>query len=270
MFCSKCGCENQEGAKFCVKCGSLLLQEKNDDLFNNQDILTESEEISSKKKTKKKAIIAIVSVIVIIAMVIVIEQTGFFYRCWDCRKWITAFSNYSRQEDDGCAVSVCKDCYNKANNNSGISASKGGYELDDVITAVMNMVCTNDINRISAYTHPYAEAFREYCYSNFSEDESAYVDCHMEVKNSIEELKKDDIFFIENTTCVLDQVYYSLENVSPVISELESFFANEGINESIEDYAFIDFDVDNSECSINLGVVAIQTKTGWYFLAIDT
>ncbi len=270
MFCSKCGCENREDAKFCKKCGSLLLQEKDEEQFNNQDILTKSEEISFKKKTKKKVTIAIVSVIVIIATVIITESI--FIRCQDCGKWIPTFFVCYREDGESSMAGVCKNCFDAYyyNITYGNDSSVGGYELDDVITAVMNMVCTNDINRISAYTHPYAEAFGEYCYSNFSEDESAYVDCHMEVKNSIEKLKEDDIFFLEDTKCVLDQVYYSPEDVAPVISELESFFESEGISESIEDYAFVEFDVENSDCSINLGVVMVQTKTGWFLLAIDT
>lgn len=52
MFCNNCGCEVQEGSKFCGNCGELVVQEKNNSDDNVTSDLTDENNVIASESTE--------------------------------------------------------------------------------------------------------------------------------------------------------------------------------------------------------------------------
>ena len=119
MFCSKCGNQVPDNARFCEKCGTMILQENAGAQSIAQKPTAKPADTTQKPKiSKKKIVIAIVSIIVVIIVgAVVLENLG--HNCLYCGKQC-AFSGYYMEYDDNNTENfICEDCYNLYNSNNG-------------------------------------------------------------------------------------------------------------------------------------------------------
>ncbi len=90
MFCTKCGCENNDNARFCQKCGAGFEQVQPADKIAVAQPIGQAVALCPPKvkKSKKKLIIIGVIVAVIAAIVGFITyslcESGNINRCWRC------------------------------------------------------------------------------------------------------------------------------------------------------------------------------------------
>ena len=151
MFCSKCGQQNNDGARFCLKCGSPLVQsaepakvtsviEKAAQQTNINSVANDNkpQEVQQKviassqkrsKKPKKKAVIPTVLIIGILAIALI--GAVIVHRCYDCGKII--FYDKWREDSEISRVAVCKDCFDAYyGNKDNDSQDTDSQDADDV------------------------------------------------------------------------------------------------------------------------------------------
>lgn len=175
MFCTQCGTQNDDGAKFCAKCGAALKNvTETSEVEKNQT--KKAEEMKGKKKSPWKWILILLIVIAII--------------------WIWPKGNAnSGTEDEDVSVTITSTS-NKTEKPAEReeeplpawveqNKGKGAENPEDIIDAYMNALAEHDSNYIAKYWDAAAGASDRGCvlYRSDDLDDNLY-DHITEIKNS--------------------------------------------------------------------------------------
>lgn len=138
MYCTKCGKQNEDNAKFCVACGEKLDGTQEQSTAYQMGI---NMPYQAKKKSHKKAVIGIAVVAVILILIISAGTSG------SGRGYEETVDKYLTAQFDGDAEAVFEMIPEKAVN---YLAEEADYDKDEMIQEV-NKSLKQQMNKIDKY-----------------------------------------------------------------------------------------------------------------------